>query len=80
MIHSVMAMSFMLQCVTVAVYTDCIHFSQATIGEILQRKEALRKVEDLGAQVEEALIFDNKSEKTLHNLHTHTHTHTHFVS
>ena len=39
-----------------------LYTSQATIGEILQRKDALKKVEDLGAQVEEALIFDNKSE------------------
>ena len=50
----------------------CLHytirtFTQTTIGAILERKDALRKVEDLGAQVEEALIFDNKSE-------THTHT------
>ncbi|CAI8008734.1 Spectrin alpha chain, non-erythrocytic 1 [Geodia barretti] len=33
---------------------------KGTIGTILQRKEALRRMEDLGAQVEEALIFDNK--------------------
>lgn len=39
---------------------------KAMIAEILQKKDALKKVEDLGAQVEEALIFDNKSE-------THTH-------
>ena len=37
---------------------------QVTIGTITQRKEALRKMEDLGAQVEEALIFDNKSVTT----------------
>ena len=54
----------------------CTYILQATIGDILQRKDALRKVEDLGAQVEEALIFDNKSDT--HSLtHTHTHTHTH---
>ena len=28
--------------------------------DIAMRKEALRKVEELGAQIEEALIFDNK--------------------
>ena len=28
--------------------------------EITQHREALRKVEELGAQIEEALIFDNK--------------------
>ena len=38
--------------------------SQATIGDILHRKDALRKMEDLGAQVEEALIFDNKLDST----------------
>lgn len=33
---------------------------KAMIAEVLQKKDALKKVEDLGAQVEEALIFDNK--------------------
>ena len=39
--------------------------TQATIETVVQRKEALRKMEDLGAQVEEALIFDNKWVTTL---------------
>lgn len=29
-------------------------------GEITAKKESLKTVEELGAQVEEALIFDNK--------------------
>ena len=29
-------------------------------GEIATKKESLRKVEELGASIEEALIFDNK--------------------
>ena len=29
-------------------------------GEIATKKEHLRKVEELGAHIEEALIFDNK--------------------
>lgn len=29
-------------------------------GEIATKKDALRKVEELGASIEEALIFDNK--------------------
>ena len=33
---------------------------QAKSEEITQKKEALRKIEELGAQAEEALIFDNK--------------------
>ena len=33
---------------------------QARANEIHRRKDALRKVEEFGAQTEEALIFDNK--------------------
>ena len=33
---------------------------QAKSEEIAQKKDALRRIEELGAQAEEALIFDNK--------------------
>jgi len=35
-------------------------FSQAKKDDIAHRKEMLRKIEELGAQMEEALILDNK--------------------
>ena len=36
-------------------------FLQAKKDDIAQRKDTLRKIEELGAQMEEALILDNKS-------------------
>ena len=48
------------QCHVVRPPSAVLLLLQATTGEILQRKETLKKVEDLGAHVEEALIFDNK--------------------
>ena len=39
---------------------DQLAATKAKATEIAKKKEALRKIEELGAQVEEALIFDNK--------------------
>ena len=39
---------------------DQLEAVKRKVGEISTKKETLRKVEELGASTEEALIFDNK--------------------
>ncbi len=45
-------------------------------SEVTARKGSLRKVEELGANIEEALIFDNRYmyRSDIRLAHTHTHT------
>lgn len=39
---------------------DQLEAVKSKVEEVAARKESLKKVEELGANIEEALIFDNK--------------------